>query len=610
MPGIPRHIIDEIISRTDAVGLIGSYVQLKRAGNSFKGLCPFHTEKTPSFHVRADVGRFHCFGCQASGDVLEFLQRIENLSFMEALQRLADQAGVDLSKVAGEFHGQERMEISRREKLFAALEGATAYYERLLQKDPLGEKARQYLEQRGCADELWLSFRLGASPEGWTNLLDALTRQGHERSILEEAGLVGRSERGSFYDRFRERLMFPIILPSKKICGFQARLLDPDAKQAKYVNSPETTLFKKADTLYGYHLAVREFHKTDRVILVEGNMDVISMHGQGFSETVAAQGTALTESQVRKLSRASKNFILVMDGDEAGRKSMVKSLPLLLKFGVFARAVILPAGEDPDSMLALEGREWMDEELNQAQPLVDLCLGEINNRKHPSEHGVVNALKEMVDVLLMIPDSTLRELYAQKVAELLGLVPSMVFQRLRQARVRALGGNPRAEQIAQVSLVSEEKNPLIMKERRILSMLLSSTKLLDFFLEKGHENLFSDPLTIGLLGHMVERRQHGSDITLEGLLTGDLPQAWSAWLSERLFDNAVPQDTALEEPVLDDEIRRLKELHVRKQMKRIRDEKNRALQQNDTQAFESLIHQEKQLAQELRILNQPPNPLS
>ena len=610
MPGVPRHIIDEILGRVDAVGIIGGYVQLKRSGTTFKGLCPFHTEKTPSFHVRADVGRFHCFGCQAAGDVLEFLRRIENLSFMEALQRLAEQAGVDLSAVSEEFHGGERLEVSRREKLWAALEGATAYYERLLQRDALGEKARRYLEQRGCAPELWTRFRLGASPEGWSNLLEALAKQGHDRDVLEEAGLVGRSERGTWYDRFRERLMFPILLPSGKVCGFQARLLDPQAKEAKYVNSPETTLFKKAENLYGYHIAVREFHKRDRVILVEGNMDVISMHGQGFAETVAPQGTALTEAQVRKLARASRNFLLVMDGDEAGRKSMVRSLPLLLKFGVFARAVVLPDGEDPDSMLALEGREWMEDKLEKAPPLIDLCLGDIDDKKHPSEQGVVNALQEMVDLLLLIPDSTLRDLYAQKVAEMLRLVPSMVFQRLRQARVRALGGSVKPERIGAVSLVKEAEDPVVRKQRLILGLLVSHPKLLDIFLEKGHENLFEDPLCQGLLAHLQQRRLRGLEIELKDLVAEELPPAWSAWLSECLFDESVPHDTALVERYLEDETRHLRELYIREQMKRIGQEKARALERNDAQAFESLIHREKQLAQELRALSHPPNPAS
>ena len=369
---IPDHILQQIRDRIGIVEVVGKYVELKRAGRTYKGLCPFHKEAQPSFTVSDERGFYHCFGCSAHGDIFRFLQEMENLTFMEAVEQLAQAAGVELPDVK-RLGEEERRRLTENDRLYEANRAAQEFFQKELLRQPKTSVVVEYLKKRGVSREMEERFRLGFAPESWNALADALRKKGLSTHTLEKAGLIVPGGREGHYDRFRNRLMFPIVMQHDRIVGFGGRTLSAD-EPAKYINSPETPVFIKSNCLYGYHAARGEISRLDRAIMVEGNLDVVAMHQFGFPETVATLGTALTENHIKFLKRMTKNLILIYDGDEAGRKAMFRSLDLFLKESVNARAVVLPPNHDPDSFVRAEGAEAMKELLAKSRYLFDIWL--------------------------------------------------------------------------------------------------------------------------------------------------------------------------------------------------------------------------------------------
>ena len=328
MPLLPREKIDDVRERTNIVDVVKRYVELKRAGTgSFKGLCPFHAEKTPSFHVHEQRQFFHCFGCGEKGDVFSFLVKIEQRSFMEVLRDLARQAGVDMPEqtlTPAERKAAEEI-VSERERMLRAVEEATRFFEEQL-ASPGGAAARGYLENRGISKATSERFRVGYAPPGWDSLQKHLASRHVQAELAERLGLVGKGERGP-YDFFRDRVMLPVLDRQKRPVGFSSRLLDPDAKERKYVNSPDSPLFHKKENLYGLHAAIDAIRRSGTAILVEGNFDVMTLHEAGIEEAVAPMGTALTIEQIKMLARMAKRIVVVFDGDSAGSRAAEKLCP-------------------------------------------------------------------------------------------------------------------------------------------------------------------------------------------------------------------------------------------------------------------------------------------
>lgn len=377
---IPPGFLDELRNRISVSEIVGKRVKLIKKGREHSGLCPFHNEKSPSFTVNDDKGFYHCFGCGAHGSALDFLMNTEGLNFPEAVERLAVQAGMEVPQDTPE----QRERVERRNTLYDVMEAACAYYEKMLRM-PEGRIGLSYFRERGLSEETIKHFRLGYSPNVPGGLKAALTRQGIEESLMIEAGLLIQPDdpNRKAYERFRERVMFPITDRRGKVIAFGGRILG-DGKP-KYLNSPDTPLFHKGTILYGLAQAREEAYKKNKIIVTEGYMDVIALAQGGFPNAVAPLGTALTEEQIQLLWKMSKTPLLCFDGDAAGQRAALRgaerALPHL-KAGYSLHFVHLPAGEDPDSLIQNEGRAAMQSVLDSAIPLSELlwrtCIEGIN----------------------------------------------------------------------------------------------------------------------------------------------------------------------------------------------------------------------------------------
>jgi DNA primase len=432
VPLVPREKIDDVRDRTNIVEIIKRYVELKRAGTgSWKGLCPFHSEKTPSFHVHEPRQFFHCFGCGEKGDVIGFLVKVEQRSFMEVIRDLAVTAGVELdAQPLSPAERQARKDAeSERDRMFRVMELATQFFEECY-VDEAGSRARAYVEGRGITKPTADRFRVGYAPSRWDGLQSFLAGKKIPASDAERLGLAGVNERGR-YDFFRDRVMLPVIDRQKRVIGFGGRLLDPEAKDRKYVNSPDSPLFHKKNELYGMHAAMDAIRKSGVAIVVEGNFDVMSLHEAGIEEAVAPMGTALTVEQIAILGRLAKTVVVVFDGDTAGKRAAEKAVPLFVEADVDGRIARLPAGVDPDDFVRQQGAEAFRRLVDNARPMLDQF---IQDTAHETTiPGKVSALETVAKLLIKVPNQTTRELYSRQLAVVLGVSQQQVGRALREA---------------------------------------------------------------------------------------------------------------------------------------------------------------------------------
>ncbi len=416
MGRVAPDILEEIKDKIDIVQLISQYLPLKRAGRNFKALCPFHGEKTPSFTVSPEKQFFHCFGCGASGDIFQFVMKMENLTFPEALEKLAQQAGVELPRDWDDGDSRDR-----RDRLYRLHQEASKYFcEALL--SPQGKKARELAKARGIDSWAWEKFQLGYAPDSWDKLREVLKARGFSVQEMLSVGLLGEREDGREpYVKFRHRLMIPIWDTRGRVVAFGGRALDAD-QEPKYLNSPEHSLFKKGEILYPYHLARRAAGDVGYVLLVEGYMDAITCHLKGFPNALAAMGTALTPSQARKVLRLSREVVLAYDGDEAGRKATLRAAAVFFQLGVVPRVLSLPPGEDPDSFLRKEGEGAFAQLVEEAQDVVLWYMRELEDTyslSHPRDRA--KWLREMVSFLSPLKGSLELESYLVEISSRTGV---------------------------------------------------------------------------------------------------------------------------------------------------------------------------------------------
>ena len=400
-----RDSVEEIRNRINILDVISEYVTLKRAGKSYKGLCPFHTEKTSSFNVSEEFQSWHCFGCGEHGDVFSFLMKIENLTFAEVLERLAKKTGVELKR-------SNDRQTSRRELLSRINSLAAAYYAALLKRTPI---AAEYLRSRGLADQTIDEFRLGYAAPAWDGLTRFLTDKKVEPTDAAQAGLLIKGERG-YYDRFRHRIVFPILDIQERIIGFGGRAVASD-DEPKYLNSPETPLFNKTRALYGLNSARKKIAAEDQALVVEGYTDVIAAHQAGFVNCVATLGTALTLEHTKVLSRYTKKIVLAYDSDSAGMKAALRGAAMFMEAEFDVRIVRLPKGDDPDSILRRGATAEFASAISDALPIVDYrldLLAEEHDVSTPAGRSAM--LKAAVHVLAEIPSTLERERYIRSIA--------------------------------------------------------------------------------------------------------------------------------------------------------------------------------------------------
>ena len=395
---VSKETIDQIRNALDISDVIGSYIQLKRTGHVAKALCPFHKEKTPSFHVNPARQAFHCFGCGAGGDVFKFVMLYDHVDFPTALRMLASRAGIALQiddKRSGPKDGPGK------DELFAANEDASKRYQKELLQSPEAAPAREYLKKRSLDVAACKDWGIGYSPEGWGFLSDAAgPRNGPQMKALEAAGLLSTNEKGNLYDRFRGRVMFTIRDELGRAVGFSGRVLKADDKAGgKYVNTPETPVFRKSRILFGLDKAKREILDARRALLVEGQIDCIRCHLGGFKNAVASQGTAFTGEHATLLKRYADHVVVVLDADAAGQKAALRSAELLLAEGLAVSLAALPAGEDPDSLILKKGPEAFAAVLKAAQTPMGFLLGLLRNSENlRSQEGLLRATRAVLEL--------------------------------------------------------------------------------------------------------------------------------------------------------------------------------------------------------------------
>lgn len=427
---IPEDIINEIKYRNDIETAISQYVNLKRRGKNLVGLCPFHSEKTPSFTVYPENGSFYCFGCGVGGDVFTFTGLIENLDYIESVKLLAERSGITLPQDGYDDSMQ------RLKKRIYDINRDTARFFHAFLMSPGGKWALDYLTGRGLTVKTIKHFGLGAAPDSWDALIHHLKEKGYTESDMLAANVIGKSERGGIYDRFRKRVMFPIINIRGNIVAFSGRAMPGEDKQAgKYVNTADTPVYKKSENLFGINFAKNVC--SERVILVEGNMDVISLHQAGFENTVAPLGTAFTTEQANLLSRYTKEIVLMLDADAAGQKAVRRASELLENTGLSVRVVVVPDGKDPDEYIKKNGKERFAALLEGAVSDMEYkLLTAAKDINLDNEDGRLKYLAAAAEIIAASDDIMTRDIYIGRLSEKYGVSRTALNARIEELRKR------------------------------------------------------------------------------------------------------------------------------------------------------------------------------
>ena len=468
---IPPDIIDRIREATDIVDLISGYVKLDKKGSNYFGLCPFHSEKTPSFSVHPGKGIFHCFGCGLGGNAFTFLQIHDKLSFAEAARELARRTGIDIP-------AEEPGRAEKYDALYRANEIASEFFSRCLWegKGQEFDQARDYLKRRDINPDLARTFRLGYAPDRWDGLVQGIKKLGkggpQQRDYIEAGLLLPRPGGDGIYDRFRGRLMFPILNLSGKPVGFGGRTLKAEEEGAKYINTPQTPIYYKGSLLYGLHLARDQIRRRGECLVAEGYTDLMRLHEGGFTHAVASSGTALTAEQARLLRRFCRKVTLIFDGDAAGSHAALRGGDVLLGTGLDVQVVGLPEGFDPDSFIQQEGASALGNLLEKASDVINYRI-ELYRREGrladvPSRTEVAH---ELLASLAVIPDRIRKELTTQEAARKIGLAPETLLRELARTRSRP-GGTGTPGQPGGDSEPREPFSALPIKERGLLEALI------------------------------------------------------------------------------------------------------------------------------------------
>ena len=500
--------VDRVKEAADVVEIVSAYTDLRRAGERFMGLCPFHEERTPSFSVDPREKLYHCFGCGVGGDVIKFVEEKEGLSFPEAVEALGDRYGVEVERERDDPRAEEARR--RRIRLSEVLERTAQFYAHYLWESEEAAKAREYLAGRGLGEEILRGFGVGYAPSAWDQVLTRGQTAGYSVAELLAAGLAQKGRKGGHYDRFRARIIFPVRDGRGRVQGFGARALRADSKP-KYLNSPEGELYRKGRTLYGIDRARGAIAKTERAVVVEGYTDVLAAHQAGIEETVAVMGTAITPDQLQQLSRYTEEVVLALDADRAGRAAMLRAQRVAGSRKLRLRVATMPVGEDPAQMLeggdARRVRELLEGAVELPEFHVRLALDEADLS---SPAGRDRALDEVVPVLAAMGESISRDELARLIADRLDADPGLVTRRVTGERRGERAGVARSPAAAPVGDGgAEPPRALSARERReraLLSMCIAAPEEGREFLQRLGEEHLSSPAAVRardwLAGHM------------------------------------------------------------------------------------------------------------
>jgi DNA primase len=453
---------DRVKQQADIVRIVGEYVRLRKTGQNFTGLCPFHSEKTPSFAVHAVKQIYHCFGCGAGGDVFKFVMEMDKCDFMESVRAVAEKSGIAVPRQR-ENSPEERREQQQRTALVEMHREAAAFFGRQLAGSPEGKAARGYLADRGLSSEVIAQFGIGYAPSGGDALARHLKAK-YSDKLLESSGLVSRDPGGRLYDRFRRRIIFPIANESGKVIAFGGRALGDDLP--KYLNSPETPIYTKSSVLYHLHSAKEEIRKNNALILVEGYMDTIAVATAGIRNVVASCGTSLTETQVKLLSRFTRRLIVNYDPDTAGQAATERSLAILLEQNCEIRVLALPGGKDPDTFIRSEGAAAYHKLVETAPSYLDYLIGRAQKLGLATAEQKLRAVNFLLPYVQRIPNGLLRSEWASRISQQLHVEEPVLREALRRA-----ANERRSEVKTNPSLIGRPAKPA---ERRLVQLLMEA----------------------------------------------------------------------------------------------------------------------------------------
>ena len=525
---IPEDKISEIKNKADIVDVISEAVLLKRTGKDYVGLCPFHSEKTPSFTVSPGKQIFYCFGCTTGGNVFSFLMKHNGITFPDAAGILARQFGIELP--TKKMSPEQKRRVSEREALLTINRDALDYFHKGLHHSNSGNRPTAYLKKRGINQEILDSFQLGYAPEGWDNLTNFFSKQKIPLDLVEKAGLiVSRKNKNGYYDRFRDRIIFPIFDVSMQVLGFGGRVMDDSLP--KYLNSPETPLYNKRRSLYGIHRAKNKCRDLDAVYIVEGYFDLLSLHQHGLENSVAILGTALTSEQILLLKGYATRVILVYDSDEAGIKAALRSIGIFMQEEIDARIMALPKGYDPDSYIFEYGQEAFINAASDAQGIVTFLIDSAVKKHGLSVEGKIRVISELKEPLTSINDNISRTLYIKELSERIHVDESAILEKVREISQRNKGAAERKPWTKNVVAHGYRMNdflervpekPLKSKwgklERQIIAMLLQFPEVLSEIEERNILNLFDDK-KLKAIGELLLKHKDRHEIKASDLMS-------------------------------------------------------------------------------------------
>ncbi len=502
---IPDEKVIEIRNRADIVEIVSDSVRLKRTGKNYLGLCPFHTEKTPSFTVSPDKQIFHCFGCGEGGDAFSFLMKQMGLSFPEAMRLIARRYGIEIPQRA--MTPEQQKNIDRRQRLLAANQKAKEYYQQTLKNTAAGQQAQTYLKKRGVTSETIDNFALGLAPDGWQGVNDHLKAAGFSADEGQAAGLIvsNRRETG-YYDRFRNRVVFPIFDLGERVVGFGGRVMGDG--EPKYLNSPESPIYNKRRILYGLNRSRQACRRTGIIHIVEGYFDLLTLYQNGIENVAATLGTALTDEHIRLIKGHAEQTILIFDADEAGVKAALRSCNLFLAAGIEARVLVLPDGHDPDSFVRQSGAAAFEKATKNAPGIIGFIIDSAINRIGLSVEGRIRIISELQPVLTTIVDPVARSLYIRELADRIGVEEKAIREKMRQTAP----GNRHPDMLSKGNPVSKKRNdaftgPAFKLERLIVAMLLQYPKMIPQIEESGIVAQFTDPRLQTIGRQIIENKE-------------------------------------------------------------------------------------------------------
>jgi len=580
--------IEEIKSRIDIVELASEYLSLKKAGRNYTGLCPFHQEKTPSFTVNREKQMFYCFGCGEGGNAITLLMKIANMTFPEAIKSLAEKTGVILPLRSGNKDGSQK--DSLREEITGLNLKAAQQFSRNLNSSA-GKVVREYLQSRGISEETIKQFRLGFAPDTWRSLTDYIEGSGSSLKLAEQAGLIVFGKEGSFYDRFRGRLIFPIENVFGEIVAFGGRVMEKG--EPKYLNSPESPVYTKGKNLYGLNKAKEEIRNQGFALIVEGYLDLISLWNAGIRNVVATLGTALTREHLELLRRYTLNVVALFDPDEAGKRALDRSLELFLSMNMHAKALILPDGCDPDDYVKKYGKEKLDKLIELAPAISDYYIENVlgNGKTFEENRDVVKTATEFIG---KISDEIEKNLFIKRVAEKLGISQELLKKEIHKKNVHL-----KPKDGSQKKTIDAHIDPVEVHLIRLLleypqkTTYVESEKVLDFFLHPELKHLGEK---------IVEAYKLLGFIDINVILSADDDKP----LREKIYKlsiEAPPTNDAVVEKNFTDNIRRIKEKWYKDQHRQLKLKLARAQESGNEEILSSLLHEKKEIIKKERELH-------